>query len=231
MKKYYIEINGQQSEALSFEELKNQNISKDTLIWFEGLADWSKAGNIGELAELFKSIPPPIKKASPPSLRQDVPEEEKQSFLSSSTNRVLLGAFSIILFAVLMFSFSDKTQVNIQKTTEQNSLLIEQQQQQLEEQNAKIAEQQRIEQVRAEREQMEAKEKRINELSQQILIAYQNVEIAKKKVNDVTAFQLLRASGERNRDINNANENLSIWQNELKTLQEGMKRLNPDYQY
>lgn len=159
MKKYYIEINGQQSEALSFEELKNQNISKDTLIWFEGLADWSKAGSIDELAELFKNIPPPIQKASPPSLRQDVPEEEKQSFLSSSTNRVLLGAFSIILFAVLMFSFSDKTQVNIQKTTEQNSLLIEQQQQQLEEQNAKIAEQQRIEQVRAEREQMEAKRK------------------------------------------------------------------------
>lgn len=231
MKIYYIEINGQQSEALSFEELKNQNISKDTLVWFEGLAGWSKAGSIDELAELFKSIPPPIQKASPQPLRQEIPEEEKQSFLSNSTNRILLGAFSIILFAVLIFSFSDKAQVDTQNATEQNTLLIQQQQQQLEEQKAKIAKQENIEKERAERERKAAKEKRISELTQQIFIAHQDVENAKKKVNDATAFQLLRSSGERNKDINTASETLSTRQNELETLQKEMKGLDPDYQY
>lgn len=231
MKKYYIEINGLQSEALSFEELKTKDITKETLIWFEGLTEWSKAGSIDELAELFKSIPPPIHKVNPPTLKQDYhKDEEKQSFLSNNTNKVLLGVFSIIVFVVLIYSFSDKTQVDTQNATQQNTLLIEQQQQQLEEQNTKIAEQERIERERTEKARKEAKEKRIEELTQQIILAYQNLEHAKRKLNDATAFQLLRSSSERNRDINNANEDLSIWQNELETLQKEMKKLDPKYQ-
>jgi len=229
MKKYYIEINGQQSEALSFDDLRNKHITKDTLIWFEGLADWSKAGSIAELDGFFTSVPPSLHKPIPPPLKQEDLQQEKQSFLSNRTNRILLGAFSFIVFAVLIYSFSDKTQADTQQETRQNTLLIQEQQRQLDEQNVKIAEQERIEKDRVKKEQREAKEKRINELNQQITIVYQNIEDAKKSLNAATAFQILRSSSERNRDINNANETLSIWQNELETLQNELKNLNPEY--
>ncbi|HMW71682.1 MAG TPA: DUF4339 domain-containing protein, partial [Cellvibrionaceae bacterium] len=38
-----------------------QKISKETPIWYEGLPEWTKAGEIPELSELFRnSTPPPI---------------------------------------------------------------------------------------------------------------------------------------------------------------------------
>jgi hypothetical protein len=42
------------------DELKIQGIKKDTQIWHEGMQDWSTAGEIEELKNLFPVVPPPI---------------------------------------------------------------------------------------------------------------------------------------------------------------------------
>lgn len=60
MKKYFYSDGKAKFGPFSFEELKNENITKDTLIWFEGLEDWKPAKDIGEFEEIFKLIPPPI---------------------------------------------------------------------------------------------------------------------------------------------------------------------------
>ena len=60
MKKYFYSNGKEKFGPFSFEELKNENITKDTLIWFEGLEDWKSAKEIGEFEEIFKLIPPPI---------------------------------------------------------------------------------------------------------------------------------------------------------------------------
>mgnify|MGYP002682993735 CR=1 FL=1 len=60
MKKYFYSDGKDKFGPFSFEELKNENITKDTLIWFEGLEDWKQAKEIGEFEEILKLIPPPI---------------------------------------------------------------------------------------------------------------------------------------------------------------------------
>lgn len=45
---------------LSFDDLKKENITGETLIWFEGLDDWTAAREIVELNEIFELMPPPI---------------------------------------------------------------------------------------------------------------------------------------------------------------------------
>jgi len=60
MKKYFYSDGKEKFGPFSFEELKSENITKDTLIWFEGLEDWKPAKDIGELEEILKLIPPPI---------------------------------------------------------------------------------------------------------------------------------------------------------------------------
>lgn len=60
MKKYFYSDGKEKFGPFSFEELKTENITKDTLIWFEGLEDWKPAREIGEFEEIFKLIPPPI---------------------------------------------------------------------------------------------------------------------------------------------------------------------------
>lgn len=41
-------------------------VTATTLVWREGLADWTAAGQLPELAEDFKKVPPPLPKASGP---------------------------------------------------------------------------------------------------------------------------------------------------------------------
>lgn len=62
MKHYFYSDGEKQKGPFTFEQLKNENIKKETLIWFEGLDDWKPAKEIQELDEIFELIPPPIPK-------------------------------------------------------------------------------------------------------------------------------------------------------------------------
>ncbi len=65
MKKYFYSDGVNQFGPFSFDELREKNITKQTLVWFDGLSDWLPAGNISELNNFFTLNPPPIIKESP----------------------------------------------------------------------------------------------------------------------------------------------------------------------
>jgi uncharacterized RDD family membrane protein YckC len=60
MKKYFYSNGKEKQGPFSFEELKNKDIKKETLIWFQGLEDWVPAKEIKEFDEILELIPPPI---------------------------------------------------------------------------------------------------------------------------------------------------------------------------
>jgi len=72
---YYYLKNRFRYGPVKFEDLKSKDIKKDTLVWYEGLKDWTKAGEIKELKELFKVIPPPI---PPPPIPPPPPAPKKE---------------------------------------------------------------------------------------------------------------------------------------------------------
>ena len=57
---FYIAVNGQQTGPFSYDEIKTKNIQRDTLVWTEGLDNWTKAEDIELLKELLQKTPPPI---------------------------------------------------------------------------------------------------------------------------------------------------------------------------
>ncbi|WP_086030256.1 DUF4339 domain-containing protein [Tenacibaculum holothuriorum] len=63
MKKYYIIENNEKKGPFSIEELREFEISFDTLIWTEGLNDWTEAKGIDELKAFLSKIPPPLPKS------------------------------------------------------------------------------------------------------------------------------------------------------------------------
>ena len=75
MKKYFYSNDNQKNGPYSFEELKNENIKKETLIWFEGLDDWTKAEYVLEIKEILELSPPLI-----------IPSELNINTESESTN-------------------------------------------------------------------------------------------------------------------------------------------------
>jgi membrane protease subunit (stomatin/prohibitin family) len=60
---YSISVNGQTSGPFNFQQLQqmiqNNQLSQNTHVWKQGMANWEIAGNIQELSSLFSSVPPP----------------------------------------------------------------------------------------------------------------------------------------------------------------------------
>jgi len=63
---YYTAVDGQQSGPFDAAALKEHilagRVTKETLVWTEGMAEWSAAGSVDAVAKLFGAVPPPLPK-------------------------------------------------------------------------------------------------------------------------------------------------------------------------
>ncbi len=68
---YFIAINGQQAGPYDMNTLAgfvaNGQLTRDTLVWKQGMPSWAVASTVAELASLFGAVPPPIP-GVPPAL-------------------------------------------------------------------------------------------------------------------------------------------------------------------
>ncbi len=66
MSNYFYSENNQQVGPVSMDELKTKNITRDTMVWKEGMENWQKAGEVNELSGIFAAVPPPLPKQEAP---------------------------------------------------------------------------------------------------------------------------------------------------------------------
>jgi hypothetical protein len=99
---YFYAENSQQRGPYTLDELRQQAIHPGTLIWHEGLTEWTEAKNLRELADHFqKTTPPkiPVEATVPPqretanTATTTVNKKDKQS--SSSLRILAIGAVLI----------------------------------------------------------------------------------------------------------------------------------------
>lgn len=64
MKKYFYSDGTNNIGPFTIEELKEKEISRETMIWFQELGEWKPAEEVPELTEIFKLVPPPIIKTT-----------------------------------------------------------------------------------------------------------------------------------------------------------------------
>ena len=57
---FYLDDEMKQQGPCSVEELRKIGIRPDTKVWTASMADWTDAGQVAELAELFVATPPPV---------------------------------------------------------------------------------------------------------------------------------------------------------------------------
>ena len=88
MKKYFIRIADDQKGPFSIEELKIQNITSSTFVWFEGLENWIEASKVEELQSILGAVPPPFNRTGEPSdssssaPKDDTPKPSKRGLTS-----------------------------------------------------------------------------------------------------------------------------------------------------
>lgn len=63
---YFVAVNGQQMGPLDLNGLKQMvgqgQLTRDTLVWKQGMAAWSPAGQVAEVSSVFGAVPPPLPK-------------------------------------------------------------------------------------------------------------------------------------------------------------------------
>jgi membrane protease subunit (stomatin/prohibitin family) len=61
---FFVAVNGQQTGPFDMNTLmqmgKTGNLTKESMVWKQGMAAWAAAGQVGDLSNIFNSIPPPI---------------------------------------------------------------------------------------------------------------------------------------------------------------------------
>lgn len=61
---FFVAVNGQQQGPYPIATLQQMvqqgSLTRDTLVWYQGMAAWTKASEVAELASLFAQVPPPL---------------------------------------------------------------------------------------------------------------------------------------------------------------------------
>jgi len=69
---FFVALNGQQSGPFSLEQLAHlcaqRSLTRESLVWKQGMAQWTPAGSVPEIAHLFAEVPPPLPPGVPPPL-------------------------------------------------------------------------------------------------------------------------------------------------------------------
>jgi hypothetical protein len=132
--KYFIVENNKQSGPFSIYELKDKGITNETLVWAEGMTDWTPAWKVDELrAFLFNtkdaSTPPPLPEdMEQPAAAQAEPAaaiEKKKG--SSCLKRMFVGfLFLLAVLLVAMAVSCPSEQAHKNKIKEKITLALEQ---------------------------------------------------------------------------------------------------------
>lgn len=134
--KYFIVENNKQSGPFSIYELKDKGITSETLVWAEGMTDWTPAWKVDELrAFLFNtkdaSTPPPLPEdmeqpaAAPVEPAAAIEKKKPQG--SSCLKRMFVGfLFLLVVLLVAMAVSCPSEQAHKNKIKEKITLALEQ---------------------------------------------------------------------------------------------------------
>lgn len=252
MRNYFIHNGQNELGPLNLEELKQQNLKPETPIWYEELESWTTANSIEELKTIFSiKTPPPLteknistdikteKISLKPEYNTSAVSKEKTSYLKE----IIIGSV-IILVAIIIFASKNSTNSNpsynsvgstniITDTTIANdenrqALQLQLQQTQIDEQNKRLAAQEKKEKARVAKEKQMRIDKRVEEINNDLATLYQNLEIEKENLNNVSAFHVLRSNSTRNEQINEAQSQIDYTKQRIDDLEKELRKLQPE---
>ena len=224
MKKYFLHNGTESSGPFDLEELKSKRIIKNTPVWFEGLENWKTAGDIPELRTIFVLVPPPFTtiSATAPKPKQDNFVEER-TFLGMSKKTFLIVLVSlIILVATLVINTLEENrkrdlEIRNHKTEVENHR-FELQQKELNEQKTLVEEAEKAEAERNKNERKHTIVNRIFEIKNLLAINSENLEVAKKKLEEISSFKLFRSAEEKKEGISLLQKEISNYTTEKENL-------------
>ncbi len=130
MKQYYLHDGQSQQGPFDFEQLKDSKLTRDSLVWCEGMETWKAAGETEELKSLFAAVPPPLPGniKTPPPLTPKVPAaspagNRKKKALIWIISGASLGA--ILLTVLVVFLLFKSGTPRIENAQAEDSIAVQ----------------------------------------------------------------------------------------------------------
>lgn len=96
MKKYYLHNGSEQQGPFDLEDLKTKNITRDTMVWYEGISEWTKASAVSELQAIFIQTPPPFQSKTPPTYNKVNPSSNPIPSKTHAIGTIFASIFSFL---------------------------------------------------------------------------------------------------------------------------------------
>ena len=103
---YFIEINSKKEGPFNFEQVLEQGIRRNTLVWKQGLSNWVKADELPEFNEIFSKTPREL----PPKHKTEIAKSVKRFLNSLFIGIVLASLSTIIHFGFEYSKYSNRNQ-------------------------------------------------------------------------------------------------------------------------
>lgn len=234
MRTYYINNGKENGGPFTLDELKSQQISKATLVWYQGMDEWKHAIDIEELSSFFTVVPPPIKFTSPTPETISTPEiedkKESETILGLKKSHFFLALLFLAIFtAVVVLNViqnNKRSEIDIKnKETEFSNEKIVLEQNVRNEERIQEEIRKRIELENNNLRKRDSINSRITEIKS-LLINYRNqLENAKRDLNDAEKFTFLRSENEKAEEINLIQNNIQTIKAESDQLTNEADRL------
>lgn len=247
MEKFYVIINEEQQGPFSLKELAKHSISKNTLIWEEGMSDWEEAQNIIAVKNLINEVPPPYKKGStekstqatsnkplsitsPPPIAK--PQEKSAKWYKERVlpqrnyNKIALISIGILMLLIIGYSYYNDYKLEKEKIAKKELQLQEDlkvKEAIIHEQQLKEAQRIAEEQKRKEEELKRKREEKLFQLESE-LEQYKSLRIqAYDKLESIREFDLFRSSSTKARQIREQSDYIASIETEIARLERAIK--------
>lgn len=227
MKTYYINNGNENGGPFTIEELRSQQISSATLVWYNGMDEWKYANDIDELKPLFNIVPPPITKIERPL--SELPKSPNTIFgLKKSHFLVALLFISIAIFITVLNTIQSNKRSELEeqnRQTERNNVKVKLEQKVAAEQRIQAEIQNKIATANENKFKKDSINNRLSQVKELLVANTSKLENAKNDLIDAQKFKLLRSEQAKIEQISALQKDIARFKNEIDQLENESNRL------
>lgn len=228
MRTYYINSGSENTGPFTLEELKNLQINKNTLVWYEGMDEWKHAVDLVEFAPFF-TVVTPSKKQSTTTPKKDTTKMEQTFFGLKKSYFFLALGFLVIMITVLVLNIiqdNKRNELDVKnKQTEFSNAQTELEQKESNEQLIQQEIQKRIASENNNKRRKDSITIRLSEIKNFLIEDKNQLAEAKNNLSDLENFQQLQSESTLEEQIRLIQNDIANWKREINQLENEANRL------
>lgn len=229
MRTYYINSGSENTGPFTLEELKNLQINKNTLVWYQGMDEWKHAVDLVELASFFTVVTPSKKQSTTTTPTKDTTKMEQTFFGLKKSYFFLALGFLVIMITVLVLNIiqdNKRNELDVKnKQTEFSNAQTELEQKESNEQLIQQEIQKRIASENNNKRRKDSITIRLSEIKNFLIEDKNQLAEAKNNLSDLENFQQLQSESTLEEQIRLIQNDIANWKREINQLENEANRL------